>query len=126
MHAHDLIHDAPSTPLPTPSLFHADHHLIHASHHPLVYLVIVSFNSFPIGLYYSVIINMLTFNLHWICEVGVIGFYFASSESFWIDDWDSQYFKLRGSVLHRNCSGWTVMSGVLRHSQVLLNRRGDH
>src|SRR5882724_12781114 len=41
----------PSLPLPFlcphPQLFHADHHLIYASHHPLVYLVIVPSNFSP-------------------------------------------------------------------------------
>src|SRR5882724_6154902 len=46
-------------------------------------------------------------NLSWICEVGCYQFLFSLSESFWDwTDWDSQYFKLGGGVLHSNCSGW--------------------
>jgi len=34
-------------------------------------------------------------------------FSFFLPESFWDwTDWDSQYFKLGGGVLHSNCSGW--------------------
>src|SRR5882724_1266953 len=54
VHAHACLHPHPHMPIPSftlslplpclcphPQLFHADHHLIHASHHPLVYLIIV-------------------------------------------------------------------------------------
>src|SRR5882672_9270655 len=51
---------------------------------------------------------MLTLKSDEVCEVGCYWFFFlSSSESFWDwTDWDSQYFKLGGGVLHSSCSGW--------------------
>jgi len=84
---HDAMtyHDAPSN-LSQPSLFHADHHLIHAISPPTCLSCHCLIQLFPIV---SIIQSSSTCSpsksaldfVRW----GVIGFYFASSESFW--DW---------------------------------------